>query len=140
MSTHLILLTTGGTVKLDGNPISGWTDLDQMTDRKHRLELVGDAGCELHRRIAVPAGQAPVRGSKTSLCLKVHARDGLFDTLRVRVRPKLRKQGTETSPAMHKSKRELRLNKQRNQLTYVIKKKALLGHAKKMQLTVVASR
>lgn len=140
MSTHLILLTTGGTVKLDGNPINGWTDIDQMADRRHRLELVGDAGCELHRRIAVQAGQAPVRGNKHSLCLRVHAKNGLFDTLRVRVRPKLRKKGQETSPTMHKSKRELRLNKQRNQLTYVIKKKALLGSDKKMQLTIVASR
>jgi hypothetical protein len=70
MSTQLTLLTTGGTVKLEGQPISGWIDFDQMADKKLKIQLVGDAGCELHRRIAVPAGKSPVPGDKKSLCLR----------------------------------------------------------------------
>ena len=139
MSTQLTLLTTGGTVKLEGQTISGWIDFDQMTDKKLKIQLIGDAGCELHRRIAVTAGRSPVRGDKKSLCLRVPAKSGVFDILRVRARPKLRKKGTETDPAMHKSKREIKVNKQRTQMTYTIKKKGLIFPDKKLQLTIEAS-
>jgi hypothetical protein len=138
MSTQLILLTTGGTVKLEGQTIGGWIDFDQMSDKKLKLELVGDAGCELHRRIAVPAGKNPVKGDKNSLCMRLHAKNGAFDVLRVRTRPKLRKKGSETDSSMHKCKRELKVNKQLTQVTYTIKKKGFLFPTKKLQLTIQA--
>jgi hypothetical protein len=136
MSTQLILLATGGTVKVDGNPLGGWVDFDQLEDKSVKIQLVGNASCELHRRIAVRQGAAPGKGNKSSLCLKLHAQNGVFDLVRVRARPKLRKNGTETDPSMHKHKRELKLKNQRTQLTYHIKTKGLLGFpVKKLKLT-----
>lgn len=141
MSTQLTLLTTGGTVKLEGQAINGWIDFDQMQDKKLNIELVGNASCELHRRIAVRQGTAPTRGNKRSLCLKLHAQNGVFDLLRVLSRPKLRKNGTETDPSMRKHKRELKVNKQRTQVTYHIKTKNWLGLTiRKLKLTIDAVR
>jgi hypothetical protein len=41
---------------------------------------------------------------------------------------------------MHKAKRELKVNKQRTQVTYTIKKKGFIFPDKKLQLTIEASK
>lgn len=141
-----------GTVKLRGfTPANGtWEDVDQEendnTKRKVSVTLKGNARCEFHRRKAVAAGHPPTPGNRKTLLLRLHAKDGIFQAIKVKARPKTRKKGDEFEPAFHQSKfkRKLKvvrdpISRKPTELIYRIVRRVPLGEDERLKITIKAN-
>lgn len=130
MSSKIILYAAKGTVGYqEGNhsdtyrelPAKTCADLDQEESKRWKVILTGSVTCELHRRKAVPSGHCTAEKPKESLCLKVSAKNGAFQSIKVITRPRQRKLGNETEEALHDRKRELKWKRRRTFLEYSVK-------------------